>query len=64
MLELTTADVLRRRVDEAEGMSGLDRRTFTRANQAAVASVGRRTLNRILSLIRAVAFTAFTNKKH
>jgi hypothetical protein len=46
--------VLRRRVDETEAASGLDRRAFTRANQSAVASVGRGPLRRILDLIRAV----------
>ncbi|MGQ0628148.1 MAG: hypothetical protein ACT4PL_08635 [Phycisphaerales bacterium] len=63
-LRLSAADVLRRRVDETEAASGLDRRAFTRANQSAVASVGRGPLRRILNLIRAVAFTARGNQKH
>lgn len=65
LLELAAAEVLRRRVDEAAALSGLsDRRTFARANQSAVASVGRGPLHRLLNLIRAVAFTARRNPKH
>jgi hypothetical protein len=61
-LEATAADVLRRRVDEAEAMSGLTRQDFTRTNQAAVASVGPGPLRRLLSTIQSVAFTLWQQK--
>ncbi len=62
VIELSSADVLRRRVSATEAHEGLTREQFRKRNAALVGSVHPGRFSRLLSTIKAVAFTAFGSK--